>query len=243
MTAPRFIHAEKGLKNALAILRRYSCAAVRNANFDTARLFAHGEMYAAVRTVIAYRIFAEIKEQAVNQGVTADQHCIALVDKFNVLFFRERREIGAKFFHQGSQFYPVLTGNGAKLAQFQESLTHFRHALGLLSEQAKKVRGFGIRIRVLDGKELKLCLHEGKRCSEFVGGIAGKLFLGAKTLVESVQHAVKGFAGAAKLCRDICGEFHVLIGEIVRFYFFEPRCKLTEGAQRLSAHKIGERRT
>ena len=93
--ASRLIHAEKGLKNALAVLRRYPCAAVRNPYFDAARFFTHGKPHAAVSAVIAYRVFAEIKEQAVNQGVTADQRCIALVAEFDVLLFRERRKIGA----------------------------------------------------------------------------------------------------------------------------------------------------
>ena len=189
--AAGLIHPKKRLKNALLKLRRYTLAAVPHTDEDVLFLRDDGNTNTSLLAVVFDGILTEIKKQAVDQGITANDTGIPLTFKVNPVFFRQWGEIRKYFFNHGLELDRIFTLYVLKMAHFQQNTRHLAHPLGLLPQETEEVPAFFRKIGVFRRKKLYLSLQQCQRRAQFMGGISRKLTLGGKSVIQALQHLVE----------------------------------------------------
>ena len=91
---------------------------------------------------------------------------------------------------------------------------------------------------MLCGKQLQLCLHQRKRRAQLVGGIAGKLPLGGKGVVQPLQHLVEGVAELPEFRQHVLIDPH--IRQIVQLHLLYLRGEAVQGLEGSPADEIGQ---
>ena len=71
-----------------------------------------------------------------------------------------------------------------------------------------------------------------------MGGVAGKLPLGGKGVVEPLKHLVKGLAELPELRQDVLVDLHVR--QIVHLHLLHLRGKAVQGLERMAADEVRE---
>ena len=89
---------------------------------------------------------------------------------------------------------------------------------------------------MLGGKELQLRLHQRQWCAQLVGGVAGKLPLRGKGIVQPLQHLVEGAAELPELRQHVLVDLH--IREIVQLHLLHLRGKAAQRLERAAADEI-----
>ena len=222
------LHPEKGLEDTFPVLRRDAAPGIDHPDDQLAALLGDGDAHRPARAVIADGIFGQVEDQPVDQRIAAGQHPVALTFQRDALFLRQRHDILEDLLHHRGQLDTVGAGDGAQLAHLQKGLGHLGHALGLLPQKPQKIRRFRQHVGMLRRKQFQLRLHQRKRRPQLMGGVAGKLPLCGKALVQAVQHPVKGTAELLKFRQHLLIQLH--FRQVIRLHLLHPCGK---GMQRL----------
>ena len=195
-------------------------------------------LHRAAGAIVFDGIFGQVEQQPVDQCIAAHHGGITAAFQCDVSFFRQRGKIGADLLQHGRKLDLILARHLLQVAHFQQSLGHLGQALGLLLQKAEKLCGFRLHLGMLGRKQLHLRLHQRQRRAQLVGGIAGKLPLGRKAVVQAFQHLVEGSAELPEFRQHILAELHVC--QIVQLHFFGLCGKAAQRLEGVPTDKIGQ---
>ena len=111
----------------------HPAAGIRNSYNKPFFFFCYSNAHYPVRTVVSYGVFGKIKEQTIDQRVTADHGTIACTFKDYSVLLCERCKVGKNLLNHRGNLYAIVTRHRPKLAHLKQSFCHLRHPLGLLT--------------------------------------------------------------------------------------------------------------
>ena len=156
-------------------------------------------MHRTAGGIVLDAVFDQIKKQAVDQGVAAlDADLLTFLKKGDATALCQRGQVGHDLIGQRSQLDKILARDRLQIAHFQQCADKACQTGHLIRLKAEQVGDLAVGIGVFLSKHFQLCLHDGQRCFQLMGGIAGKLTLQVKGLRQPVQHTVDGLAQVAK---------------------------------------------
>ena len=134
--------------------------------------------YAAACMIVFDRILNEIKQQSVNQRITADHmNVLTVLMQCNIFLFRKCGEIRQDLVNQRCQFDFIGTGNRLQIAHFQKRADKGSQAVYLIDLKLNQFCGFCTAVRMFFGEQFQFCLHHCQRCTQFMCSISCKLTL------------------------------------------------------------------